>query len=453
VSNPTITLTSGPAAHRRRLAEHLYVIFDSEQPRGEVARYALEDVSRVELGRATASVHEARREGDVLRIGRVDRAMSSRHAELRLERGGWVVTDLDSKNGLWVDGSQVSRAALPAGSILQLGHTFLALGPPSDLALDGVADLVVRDDAALVGTVTLLPELRAALADLDRIARSASPVLLVGATGTGKDRMAHRVHAVSGRAGPLLSLNCGAVPTSLVESELFGARKGAFSGAGEDRAGLIEAAHGGTLFLDEIGDLPLVAQAALLRALEVGEVRRIGDTRTRRFEVRVVAATHRDLEAMVRDGTFREDLLARLSGHVLAMPALASRIVDLGVLIAGLLRELAPDRELTVSTVAARAMLAYDWPRNVRELRRCLERAASLATTHIELAHLPPWAREPAPQAPELGPADAARRDELVRLLVEHGGNISAVARAMGKVRPQVQRWIARYGLDPASYR
>jgi transcriptional regulator with GAF, ATPase, and Fis domain len=261
--------------------------------------------------------------------------------------------------------------------------------------------------------------------------------------------MAARVHASSRRTGPFVSLNCGAMPAGLIESELFGAKRGAFSGAGEDRAGLVETAHEGTLFLDEIGDLPLTAQAVLLRTLELGEVRRVGDTRTRRLDVRVVAATHMDLEAMAKEKTFREDLLARLSGHVLALPPLAARTVDLGILIAALLRELAPDRALTFSTVATRSLLAYHWPRNVRELRRCLERAVSLATTRIEPSHLPEWGTD----VDDLDTGEAARRDELVRLLVEHEGNISAVARAMGKVRPQVQRWLARYGLDATSYK
>ncbi|MGE0398770.1 MAG: sigma 54-interacting transcriptional regulator [Kofleriaceae bacterium] len=450
MSNETITLSSGPTARPRRMADHLYIIFDSERPRGEVARFSLENVSRVEIGRAAA--HDASREGTQLRVGRNDGAMSSKHAELRLERGSWTITDLGSKNGIWVDGRQVASAPIVPGTILQLGHTFATLGPPVDITGDDVADLVVRDDASIVGTTTLLPSLRAQLADLDRIALSSTPIVLTGPTGTGKERMAARVHAGSNRTGPLVSLNCGAVPAGLIESELFGARKGAFSGAGEDRAGLVETAQNGTLFLDEIGDLPLDAQAALLRTLELGEVRRVGDTRTRRLDVRVVAATHRDLEAMARAGTFREDLLARLSGHVLALPALATRLVDLGILIAALLRELAPDRELTVSTVATRALLAYTWPRNVRELRRCLERAVSLATTRIEPAHLPDWASETVDEEP-LDANDSARRDELVRLLVEHDGNISAVARAMGKVRPQVQRWLARYRLDASAYK
>ncbi len=450
MSNETITLSSGPTARPRRMADHLYIIFDSERPRGEVARFSLENVSRVEIGRAAA--HDASREGTQLRVGRNDGAMSSKHAELRLERGSWTITDLGSKNGIWVDGRQVTSAPIVPGTILQLGHTFATLGPPVDITGDDVADLVVRDDASVVGTTTLLPSLRAQLADLDRIALSSTPIVLTGPTGTGKERMAARVHAGSNRTGPLVSLNCGAVPAGLIESELFGARKGAFSGAGEDRAGLVETAQNGTLFLDEIGDLPLDAQAALLRTLELGEVRRVGDTRTRRLDVRVVAATHRDLEAMARAGTFREDLLARLSGHVLALPALATRLVDLGILIAALLRELAPDRELTVSTVATRALLAYTWPRNVRELRRCLERAVSLATTRIEPAHLPDWASETVDEEP-LDANDSARRDELVRLLVEHDGNISAVARAMGKVRPQVQRWLARYRLDASAYK
>jgi DNA-binding NtrC family response regulator len=450
MTNATITLSSGPTARPRRMAEHLYIIFDSERPRGDVARFSLENITRVEIGRAT--VHDSSREGTSLRVGRNDGAMSSKHVELRLERGSWTITDLGSKNGIWVDGRQVTSAPIVPGTILQLGHTFATLGPPVDISADDAADLVVRDDAAVVGTTTLLPSLRAQLADLDRIALSTTPVVLTGPTGTGKERMAARVHAHSNRTGLLVSLNCGAVPAGLIESELFGARKGAFSGAGEDRAGLVETAHNGTLFLDEIGDLPLDAQAALLRTLELGEVRRVGDTRTRRLDVRIVAATHRDLEAMAREGTFREDLLARLSGHVLALPTLAMRMVDLGLLIAALLRELAPDRDLTMSTVATRALLAYTWPRNVRELRRCLERAVSLATTRIEPTHLPDWASEVVDEAP-LDATDATRRDELIRLLVEHEGNISAVARAMGKVRPQVQRWLARYRLDASAYK
>lgn len=450
MSNTTITLSSGPTARPRRTAEHLYIVFDSERPRGDVARFSLENITRVELGRASA--HDVSREGTQLRVGRNDGAMSGKHAELRFERGSWSLVDLGSKNGSWVDGRQVTSAPLVPGSIVQLGHTFAMLGPPVDVTADDVADLVERDDPAVVGTSTLVPALRAQLADLDRIALSTTPVVLTGPTGTGKERMAARVHASSQRPGPLVSLNCGAVPAGLIESELFGARKGAFSGAGEDRAGLVETAHTGTLFLDEIGDLPLDAQAALLRTLELGEVRRVGDTRTRRLDVRVVAATHRDLEAMAREGTFREDLLARLAGHVLALPTLETRIVDLGLLVAALLRELAPDRDLALSTVATRAMLAYTWPRNVRELRRCLERAVSLATTRIEPTHLPEWAHETVHEEP-LDAGDAARRDELVRLLVEHDGNISAVARAMGKVRPQVQRWLARYRLDASAYK
>ena len=324
MSNATITLSSGPTARPRRMAEHLYIIFDSERPRGDAARFALENITRVEIGRATA--HDAARDGTQLRVGRNDGAMSGKHAELRLERGSWTVTDLGSKNGIWVDGRQVTSAPLVPGTILQLGHTFATLGPPVDIAADDIADLVVRDDATIAGTITLLPSLRAALADLDRIALSTTPVVLAGPTGTGKERMAARVHAHSNRTGQLVSLNCGAVPAGLIESELFGARKGAFSGAGEDRAGLVETAHNGTLFLDEIGDLPLDAQAALLRTLELGEVRRVGDTRTRRLDVRVVAATHRDLEAMARECTFREDLLARLSGHVLVLPTLATHV-------------------------------------------------------------------------------------------------------------------------------
>jgi DNA-binding NtrC family response regulator len=255
------------------------------------------------------------------------------------------------------------------------------------------------------------------------------------------------VHELSRRRGVFVALNCGALPATLVESELFGHKKGAFSGAIADSPGLVVASNGGTLFLDEIGDLASPAQAALLRVLEEQEVRAIGAIAVTKVDLRVVAASHRDLDEMSADGTFREDLLARLAGFELIMLPLAERRVDLGTMLA----EIAPDA--TFAAAAVRALLAYDWPRNIRELVRALDRARALAgDDEIGIAHLP---EEIAGARFGPRPTEAAdtRRDELVTLLEKHRGNISKVAVELGRVRQQVQRWIKRYGLDPERFR
>jgi DNA-binding NtrC family response regulator len=272
-------------------------------------------------------------------------------------------------------------------------------------------------------------------------------VLLGGATGTGKERVARAVHDLSGRSGAFIAVNCGALPATLVESELFGHKKGAFSGAVSDSPGLVVASSGGTLFLDEIGDLPPPAQAALLRVLEEHEVRPVGATTVTQVDLRVVAASHRDLDAMSDDDAFREDLLARLAGFQLELPALADRRVDLGTMLA----EIAPDAKFAAAAV--RALFAYGWPRNVRELVRALERAAALAgASEITLAHLPEEIATAKFTAEPVAPPDA-RRDELVALLEKHKGNVTKIAGELGRVRQQVQRWLKRYGLDPELYR
>jgi DNA-binding NtrC family response regulator len=295
--------------------------------------------------------------------------------------------------------------------------------------------------------VTLDPELAARFDELRRIAQSDVPVLVGGPTGTGKERVAQAIHTMSRRSGALVPVNCASLPASLVESELFGHKKGAFSGAIADAPGLVVASSGGTLFLDEIGDLPAAAQAALLRVLEEHEVRAVGATAVTKVDLRVVAATHRDLDAMIEDEQFREDLLARLAGFELELPPLTERRVDLGAMLA----EITPDATFAAATI--RALLAYAWPRNVRELVRALERAAALAGTgEITPAHLPDEIATAKFTAPPVAAPDA-RRDELVALLEKHKGNVSKVAVDLGRVRQQVQRWLKRYGLDPERYR
>jgi transcriptional regulator of acetoin/glycerol metabolism len=246
-------------------------------------------------------------------------------------------------------------------------------------------------------------------------------------------------------------VNCGAIPENLVESELFGYRKGAFTGALEDRPGLVRSADGGTLLLDEIGDLPLSAQAALLRVLQEDEVTPVGGTRPQKIDLRIVAATHRELQALARERKFRDDLLARLSGFVVRLPPLRERREDLGLLTAAILRKASVETPLSVE--AARALLAYDWPGNVRELEKALQSAAVLSEGEaIELEHLPELLHTPKESGP-LGAEEQGRRDELVTLLRQYAGNVTQVARKMGKARQQIQRWLRRYGLDALHFR
>lgn len=227
-----------------------------------------------------------------------------------------------------------------------------------------------------------------------RLARSSLPVLVLGETGAGKELAAAVVHAGSARAaGPFVSVNCAAIPESLAESELFGHARGAFSGAVAAKAGKLEAAHGGTLFLDELGELPLSIQAKLLRALESGEVCRVGEVAPRRVDLRLVAATHRDLEAEIEAGRFRRDLFFRLGAARLVLPPLRDRPRDLACLAARFLEEEGGARRLGWSVAAAQALFFHGWPGNVRELRHAVQYAVSAApddAVEIETWHLPP---------------------------------------------------------------
>jgi transcriptional regulator of acetoin/glycerol metabolism len=440
-----VEATTGPSR-----VDHLYRIVDAGAPTSG-ARHALHGVDVVEIGRGQALA--VRRDGRRLRLDCPDPWMSSRHATLEREGAHWVVVDAGSRNGVRVGAIKTTRAIVLSGDRLELGRTFFELRegePAAEVDLTLVTPLPP-------GTHTLDPALARALDELGRIAASGNkvPVLVTGPTGAGKERVAREVHRLSARTGALIAVNCAALPAALVESELFGHRKGAFTGAGEHHPGLVMAAHGGTLFLDEIGDLPLPAQAALLRTLQEEEVRAVGATSAQRVDLRVVCASHRDLEAMVGAGTFREDLLARLAGFTLELPPLSERMVDLGLLIGAV----APVGT-QFSIAAARAMVHHDWPRNVRELARTVERAHALAGgAEIQLEHLPEDLRDqagsgrPGARAAASSQADDERRALLVTLLEKHKGNVTQVAAELGKVRSQVQRWFRKYGLDPERYR
>jgi DNA-binding NtrC family response regulator len=349
-----------------------------------------------------------------------DRAASVCHCRLEPSSEGLVVRDLGSSNGTFVNGVRVDRVLVDAGARIRIGRTHLCV--------------VQRDAKGRVEGSTLVaesPSMLALIAEAERAASLPWPALILGESGSGKEGIASLLHARSPRRSkPLVALNAGGVPRELVESELFGHERGAFTGATHAHRGVFDQADGGTLFLDEIGELALPLQARLLRVLESGEVRRVGGEGTRRVDVRVVCATHRDLRALVHEGAFREDLYFRLARLVLEVPALRTRPEDIRALARHFLQELEPIvGSRTLSKDALALLCAYSWPGNVRELRNVLCAAAAVdGSAVIEcdvlervLARLGGRGSTPAPT-----PIDMLRE-----VVSQHRGNLSAAARAL----------------------
>ncbi|HET9931600.1 MAG TPA: sigma 54-interacting transcriptional regulator [Polyangiaceae bacterium] len=447
------------------LGTHLFLVLEAERPRAGGARYSLAETNEVVIGRGPDRTVRRDRSGSGtrLRISLPSSRVSSLHARLRNHRGHWTIEDLGSTNGTFVNGIRVTEAVLNDRDSLEIGQVTLifrdALGTPGGPARE--LELGPSTDGLQVRSLLPLEEERMRV--LSAMARTPLPVLLLGESGTGKEVLARAVHAQSGRLGSLVGFNCGGLSSGLFESQLFGHTRGAFSGATRDELGLVRAAEGGTLFLDEIGDMPPAAQVALLRVLQEGEVLPLGTARPCRVDVRVIAATHRPLHQLSASGTFRADLLARLHGHLHTLPALRHRREDLGVLLADLLTELDPAQRIRrLSADAARSLLAHSWPLNVRQLRHALTRAAVLVEDGVlrrrDLDPEPfvldsePEASGAAPR-PALSASDEELRKRLLALLSAERGNVAEVARALGKARMQVQRWMKRFGIDPANYR
>ena len=382
---------------------------------------------------------------------------STRHLLLRRDGDAFLVSDEGSTNGTSVDGWKLAAGEerRVQSGLLQVGQTFLHLRSQ----VRGTRDSPVVDGEPM----TFHPEFALTLAAAGRLARRSHDLLITGESGVGKEVVARWLHQISGRQGEMVAVNCAAVPEHLLEDELFGHLKGAFSGAEADRTGLVRAAHEGTLLLDEVGDMPFALQAKLLRVLEERRVRPLGGEREISVDVLVIAATHRDLRARVAEGKFREDLLARLGLLPLPIPPLRGRREDLGLLVRRLLRELPGGLEsIRFEADALRLLLLHSWPLNVRELRRILAAAVDLARDEDAEAitvgpqHLPLAAADVAaaqsgpgfPQSTELSRDDQRLKDRLVELLELHRGNVAAVARDLGKPRTQVQRQMARLGVD-----
>jgi DNA-binding NtrC family response regulator len=283
-----------------------------------------------------------------------------------------------------------------------------------------------------------------------------APVLITGETGVGKELIARAVHRASRRT-TFVPLNCGAIPANLLESELFGHVRGAFTGADRDHVGLFEAADGGTIFLDEIGDMPLALQAKLLRVLQSGELRRVGAVEARTVEVRVLAATNRDLRAAIAEGTFREDLFYRINVLQLAVPPLRERTADIPLLAESFLttiarREEQPEKQLTPA--AAATLVVYPWPGNVRELQNVIERVAIFTDgSQIDVGDLPDHIRGSAPlsaihqrigQELTLGELE---REHILGVLQRMDGNRSRAAEVLGVPRRTLYRRLEEYGV------
>jgi transcriptional regulator with PAS, ATPase and Fis domain len=434
----------------------LIVAMECQRPLVAGLRVALRDADEVVIGRGPA--REVRRRGRTVELTLADHEMSRMHARVRRQIGGWEVTDLGSKNGTSVNGEGVARATVADGDVIEVGSIMLVFreeGPQvrghdasdRDLATEAAAPAALR-------TVALEFERRCV--NLARIALSTVPVIVHGETGTGKELAARAIHELSGRRGAFVAINCGALPRTLLESELFGYRRGAFSGAKDDRDGLVRSADGGTLFLDEIAELPEESQVALLRVLQEGEVRPVGGSEVVPVDVRVVAATHQDLNRRIADGRFRQDLYARLAGFAVTLPPLRDRREDIGSLIAALLPRVADDvQHVTFQRQAARALLGYAYPLNIRELEQALRAAVVLAGgREIRLEHLPEALRGHAPTtAVALRPEDRVLRERLIEVLREVRGNVAAAGRQMNKAPIQIRRWCQRLAIDLSSFR
>ncbi|WP_438001517.1 sigma 54-interacting transcriptional regulator [Sorangium sp. So ce185] len=405
-----------------------------------------------------------------------DPRASRRHCEIRLTEQGVLLRDLGSKNGTLIRDVRIREAFLPPGVPATVGGSEIVVGPAGPAAVLPLSAADAFGEAA----GRSLP-MRALFARLERAAPTDETLLLLGESGTGKEVLARAIHARSRRKdGPFVVVDCGAIAPNLVESELFGHARGAFTGAAAARPGLLEQASGGTLFIDEIGELPLDLQPKLLRAIEGRQIRRLGSNEWVPFDARIVAATHRNLRAKAQEGSFRADLYFRLSVVEVHVPALRERKDDLPLLVERFLAARDPPRALADLPPGALALLdAYDWPGNVRELRNTVARLVLFP----ELLHEIVGAAPPAPQgldpsgaassggAPSgeapAGPGDARLRrllelplpearevvlEELERAYVteklrQHGGNISHAADAMGVSRQLVHRLIQRHGL------
>ncbi len=428
-----------------------------------------------------------------------DDTVSRYHCRIVQEDTGYVLVDLSSTNGTFINKVRIREAYLKPGCTIAVGQQQLKFN-----ARDEQVEIVPSEADRCGDLIGRNPRMREIYAIIEKIAPTNTTVVIEGETGTGKEVVAQSIHQMSARArGPLIIFDCGAVPPNLIESELFGHEKGSFTGAVMTRQGLFELADGGTLFLDELGELPIDLQPKLLRALEQREVRRVGSSKPLKVDVRIIAATNRNLELEVREGRFRQDLFYRLSVVRLLLPALRERPDDTPLLVTHFLKSQKYNRGSdgqarvkSISPVAMQALMNYDWPGNVRELVNVVERAVSFCDgAIIEPEDLPDHVRDarartprpvmrvghPGPRAGEVThertpvpsleaprpPSDllggdvtfkdakerwvsSFERDYIISLLKRHGGNISHAAREADIDRKYFRKLMKKYEIEAA---
>ncbi|MBN1774436.1 MAG: sigma 54-dependent Fis family transcriptional regulator, partial [Deltaproteobacteria bacterium] len=380
-----------------------------------------------------------------------DRKVSALHAEIRLTADGYRLRDLGSSNGTFVWGLRIADALIPPGTTIALGDSAVRFVPLPDSV-----GLPLWKEPRFCGMVGRSAVMRRLFRSVEDLARGDATVLVTGETGSGKELVAEALHQRSARSnGPFVVLDCGAAHGELFEDHLFGHEPGAFTGAVRPRVGVFEAAHHGTLLLDELGDLPLDVQPKLLRAVETRRIHRLGSVRNIDCDVRLVAATHRDLAAEVNRGTFRADLYFRLAVARLRVPPLRERPEDVEPLVHHFLAELSPTGPAPLPAGFLDWARGHSWPGNVRELRNAVERAITFPRGAPSFEDPAPSPGTPAPE-PDLDlPFKEAKRrvvDDFDRryitaLLARHGGNISDVARAAGIDRMSVYKLLARLGI------
>ncbi|HYQ02886.1 MAG TPA: sigma 54-interacting transcriptional regulator [Polyangiaceae bacterium] len=407
--------------------------------------------------------------GEALPIGRdaecaihlANTDVSRQHATLQRSAAepGVFIADQDSRNGTRVNGKKVRRARLRENDVLRVGGCVFAVSESGAQAFSEVAP-------GLLGGAALAR----ALAPLARAAHSDLPIVLEGETGTGKEVVARAIHTLSGRSGKLVAINCAALPEGLAEAELFGYRRGAFTGAERASPGFFRSAEGGTLLLDEVSDLPLALQAKLLRALEQRAVQPLGEAVPVPIDVRVVVAGQSSLFEAVKRQEFRADLLARLNGVTLYLPPLRERRADVALLFTHFLRELRPDDSPELEPEFVERLVLHDWPFNVREVLQLARRLAVLqgAESVLRVQHLPREMRlasavsEPAHAAPGVSVAALATVNspqapvalELASLLAAlqaNGGNVTRAAAQLGVTRQRAYRLLEEQAVDLAT--
>ncbi len=413
-------------------------------------------------------------ESDVIRVGKAgdndlpvtDETVSRVHFEIVRDAKGYLLRDMRSTNGTFLDGAEIKEAYIRAGSIISAGATELKFTP-----FEERIEILPSEKELLGEMVGRSTQMREIFGLLERIAHTDATVLIEGETGTGKDMVARTLHELSRRAkAPFIVVDCGAVAGTLIESELFGHEKGSFTGAVATRQGAFELADGGTVFLDEMGELSLDLQPKLLRVLEQRELRRVGGSKTVKVDLRVVAATRKDLRSEVEKGKFREDLYFRLNVVPIVVPPLRERREDIPLLLDHFLAMLTPATRETpqLSDSTRGALIAHDWPGNVRELRNVIERALALNSDPGMLVAplgdnpLSPSSAGPSLESFAFDPQlsfreqkekwnDKFERRYLEWLLVRAEGNISKAARDADMDRKYLHKLLKKHDIDPGS--